>query len=75
MAWGHFRTFTGDFLPTIMDVLDVKTDNPTWTMDGMSLLPYVMGNNSMPRPKPLGIQWVRCRHPYPANPCPPFLLP
>lgn len=44
-----------------MDVLDVKTDNPSWTMDGMSLLPYIMGNNTMPRPTPLGIQWVRRR--------------
>jgi len=27
-------TFTGDFLPTIMALLDVKSDNPTWVMDG-----------------------------------------
>ena len=48
---------TQDFLPTIMEILDVKTDNPTWTMDGMSVLPYVKDNLDMPRPIPLGISW------------------
>lgn len=48
---------TQDFLPTIMELLEVETDNPTWTMDGMSLLPYIQGNTSLPRPQPLGFSW------------------
>mmetsp|Transcript_12590 Transcript_12590/g.32198 ORF Transcript_12590/g.32198 Transcript_12590/m.32198 type:complete len:249 (-) Transcript_12590:813-1559(-) len=48
---------TSDFLPTIMDLLGVQTDNPTWAMDGMSLLPYIGANASLPRPEPLGFSW------------------
>merc|ERR1712232_501546 len=31
-------TSSSDFLPTILKILDVKTDNPTWTLDGVDLL-------------------------------------
>lgn len=48
---------TSDFLPTIMDLLGVQTDNPTWAMDGMSLLPYIGEKSDLPRPKPLGFSW------------------
>lgn len=48
---------TSDFLPTIMELLDVKTDNPTWAMDGMSLLPFIGQDTSLPRPHPLGFSW------------------
>jgi arylsulfatase A-like enzyme len=30
-----------DILPTIMDLLQVASDNPDWAMDGMSLLPLL----------------------------------
>lgn len=30
-----------DILPTIMDVLQVSSDNPTWTMDGISMIPFI----------------------------------
>ena len=40
-----------------MELLGVQTDNPTWAMDGMSLLPYLGENTSMVRPKPLGFSW------------------
>ena len=50
-------TVTSDFLPTIMEILDVKTDNPSWIMDGMSLLPYIQGNTTLPRPHPIGVAW------------------
>ena len=48
---------TQDFLPTIMEMLDVSSDNPEWAMDGMSILPYIGANTSLPRPVPLGIKW------------------
>jgi hypothetical protein len=35
-------TFTGDFLPTIMALLDVKSDNPTWVMDGQKPKPQLI---------------------------------
>ena len=50
-------TVTSDFLPTIMEILEVKTDNPSWIMDGMNLLPYIQENTSLPRPAPLGFSW------------------
>eukprot|EP00040_Diaphanoeca_grandis_P039447 m.259066 g.259066 ORF g.259066 m.259066 type:complete len:628 (-) comp37543_c0_seq1:99-1982(-) len=50
-------TVTSDYLPTIMEILEVETDNPTWALDGMSLLPYIQQNTSMARPKPLGFSW------------------
>ena len=30
-----------DILPTIMDLLQVTSDNPTWALDGISMIPYV----------------------------------
>jgi hypothetical protein len=56
---------TADFLPTIMSLLEVTTDNPTWTMDGIDLLPVVSqvaeqatsGSSQqvdLPRPKEMG---------------------
>ena len=50
-------TVTSDFLPTIMDILGVKTDNPGWVMDGMSLLPYIGAKEDLPRPRPIGVSW------------------
>lgn len=61
-------TVTSDFLPTIMELLDVRTDNPTWVMDGMSLLPYLQAKDGReerttmiqrPRPsnKSIGVKW------------------
>ena len=37
---------TADFLPTIMSLLDVESDNPTWVMDGIDLLPMVAANQA-----------------------------
>jgi hypothetical protein len=30
-------TTTADFLPTIMSIFKVESDNPTWVMDGIDL--------------------------------------
>ena len=30
-------TTTADFLPTIMSIFQVESDNPTWVMDGINL--------------------------------------
>mmetsp|Transcript_147 Transcript_147/g.296 ORF Transcript_147/g.296 Transcript_147/m.296 type:complete len:613 (+) Transcript_147:7-1845(+) len=48
---------TQDFLPTIMQLLDVKADHPDWVMDGISLLPFIASTKHMPRPEPIGIAW------------------
>jgi hypothetical protein len=49
---------TADFLPTIMSLLQVTTDNPTWAMDGIDLAPIVeLASTELvtaPRPKPMG---------------------
>jgi arylsulfatase A-like enzyme len=59
--------FTGDFLPTILNLLEVETDNPQWIMDGISLLPWLMGDGTKsevggwlkrPADKPIGISWA-----------------
>ena len=57
--------FTGDFLPTILNLLEVETDNPGWIMDGISLLPWLLGTKSeagdrlkRPADKPIGISWA-----------------
>jgi arylsulfatase A-like enzyme len=31
-----------DILPTLIELLQVESDNPTWIMDGISLLPYLV---------------------------------
>ena len=35
---------TADFLPTIMSILQVTTDNPTWAMDGLDLATIIAAN-------------------------------
>ena len=37
---------TADFLPTIMSLLQVESDNPTWAMDGVDLLPIIQQNQA-----------------------------
>ena len=49
-------TFTGDFLPTIMALLGVKSDNPTWIMDGVNLLDIIKNPNGV-RGKPIPLSW------------------
>jgi len=44
---------TADFLPTIMALLHVDSDNPSWAMDGLDLLPLIAANPA-PRGKPIG---------------------
>ena len=34
-------TTTADYLPTIMSIFKVTSDNPTWVMDGIDLIPLV----------------------------------
>lgn len=34
-------TTTADFLPTIMGIFQVESDNPTWVLDGIDLIPLV----------------------------------
>eukprot|EP01052_Picozoa_sp_SAG31_P032831 SAG31_NODE_3642_length_4032_cov_1.536232_3_plen_168_part_00 len=48
---------TSDFMPTIMELLDVKSDNPSWPIDGISLLPFIGEDTALPRPQPLGFSW------------------
>ena len=48
--------FTGDFLPTMMSLLGVQTDNPTWVMDGVDLLDIIKAP-SAPRGKPIPISF------------------
>jgi len=47
---------TNDFLPTILDLLDVKHPHPDWESDGLSLLPLLRGEipPSTPRSKGMG---------------------
>jgi arylsulfatase A-like enzyme len=40
---------TADFLPTIMSILQVESDNPTWVMDGLDLAPIVAANEGARR--------------------------
>jgi hypothetical protein len=44
--------FTGDILPTIMELLQVESDHPSWVMDGLSLLDRIR-SPSAPRPLPI----------------------
>ena len=52
---------THDFLPTIMEALGVTSDNPTFPLDGMSLMPFITAPTSAAipssRPKPIGFWW------------------
>jgi len=47
---------TSDFLPTILDLLNVSHPHPEWASDGMSLLPLLTGDipPTAPRSKPIG---------------------
>jgi hypothetical protein len=35
---------TADFLPTIMAIFQVESDNPTWVIDGINLIPLVQNS-------------------------------
>ena len=48
--------FTGDILPTMMELLQVKSDNPSWVMDGLSLLDIIKAPTA-PRPRPIPFSW------------------
>lgn len=49
---------SSDFLPTIMTILEVETDNPTWALDGTDLLPIIAASSNdhtyVKRQKPIG---------------------
>lgn len=49
---------SSDFLPTILSILDVQTDNPSWTLDGVDLLPIIEASGEglayVNRAKPMG---------------------
>jgi len=49
---------TSDILPTIMNILGVKSDNPSWAIDGVDLVPIVEASLKshayVERSKPLG---------------------
>jgi arylsulfatase A-like enzyme len=68
---------TADFMPTILSILEVKSDNPTWVMDGIDLMPLVSASATtssglstavdkatgyMPRPKKLGFDSTGGQH-------------
>lgn len=47
-----------DVLPTVMELLQVETDNPTWAMDGTSLIPIINNPDpAAPRVKPMVFKW------------------
>lgn len=49
---------THDILPTIMDLLDVTSPNPSWPLDGISLRPYFKASTTPERRrKPIGFWW------------------
>eukprot|EP00300_Choanocystis_sp_HF-7_P001302 c11050_g1_i1.p1 GENE.c11050_g1_i1~~c11050_g1_i1.p1 ORF type:complete len:572 (+),score=118.97 c11050_g1_i1:255-1718(+) len=50
---------TVDILPTIMELLQVESDNPTWVMDGVSFLGAIDegADPNAPREKPLVFSW------------------
>ena len=51
---------THDFLPTILDVLGVASDHPTWELDGVSLMPFItesVAEIPRSRAKPIGFWW------------------
>lgn len=52
---------TADFLPTILSVLQVESDNPEWVLDGLDLLPLVAANPA-PRRKPIGFDSTGGEH-------------
>lgn len=53
----HFETdipcVTSDYLPTIMDVLDITKSKVPYILDGISLIPIIEGNSDS-RPVPIG---------------------
>eukprot|EP01061_Rhynchopus_euleeides_P019798 TRINITY_DN32486_c0_g1_i1.p1 TRINITY_DN32486_c0_g1~~TRINITY_DN32486_c0_g1_i1.p1 ORF type:complete len:690 (+),score=197.09 TRINITY_DN32486_c0_g1_i1:43-2112(+) len=58
-------TCTVDFLPTVLDILQVPHPKPSWAMDGESILPLLTGDmplDGAPRSTPLGFaqsgQWA-----------------
>jgi len=70
-------TTTADFLPTIMSIFQVESDNPTWVMDGIDLIPLVQSSPTVssgrlaaegavagyvPRSKPLGFDCTGGQH-------------
>lgn len=44
-----------DIMPTIMELLNVTSDNPTWIMDGISLVPYLTAPTPIP-PTPSSVK-------------------
>lgn len=58
---------TSDYLPTMRDILTIRTPHPLGTVDGVSLLP-VFENKSTGRGKPIGFQsgnqaaWIASRY-------------
>ena len=52
---------TADFLPTIMSLLQVESDNSSWALDGLDLLPLVAANPA-PRGKPIGFDSTGGEH-------------
>jgi len=49
---------TSDFMPTVLDLLGLSHQHPSWATDGMSLLPLLTGAiaPTSPRSKPLGFK-------------------
>ena len=55
---------THDFLPTIMEALGVTSDNPTFPLDGVSLMPFITSTpEDIPstRAKPIGFWWGKAQ--------------
>lgn len=50
----HYPAVATDILPTVMEVLGVTSTNPSWQLDGMSLLPLINDPTLAQRPKPIG---------------------
>eukprot|EP01006_Ploeotia_vitrea_P031501 TRINITY_DN63834_c0_g3_i1.p1 TRINITY_DN63834_c0_g3~~TRINITY_DN63834_c0_g3_i1.p1 ORF type:complete len:535 (+),score=50.22 TRINITY_DN63834_c0_g3_i1:230-1606(+) len=52
----NYPVCTVDYLPTVMDLLNVRSTNPDWAIDGISLLDVIDGKE-IRRPKPLAWQY------------------
>lgn len=70
-------TTTADFMPTVMSILEVVSENPSWAMDGIDLIPLVNASAAsssgasraadpvggyLSRPKPLGFDSTGGQH-------------
>lgn len=49
-----FPAVSNDILPTVLDVLGIQSTHPSWTLDGISLLPLITDPMLAVRGTPIG---------------------